>query len=348
MILVTSSNSAKDNNLIIKKEKVSQFLNGLKGYTLCAPVQDGETVIFKTVNDPDKITLDFSNSVKSPKGAVLPQTETMLKIEKSQKSITITEPDINDKQVIFGIRPCDARALLNLDKVFLEGFKDSYYESRRENSVLIGLACNEPHRNCYCTSVGGTPNGTDGLDMLWTDLGSDYYVSVLTKKGKELIGKSKLFSKAGDKDTKKKNSIHKKAAESMSEKVNADALPKKLRGLFEDGVWEEIAMKCIGCGCCTYMCPTCYCFDINDIEFGDKTKRVRTWDSCQFSTYSIHTSGHNPRNNKENRVRNRLLHKFLYHHENYKEHGCVGCGRCINHCPVDMNTRLIIKELADK
>ncbi len=345
---MTSSNSVKTENIVIKKEKVSDFLKGLKGYTLYAPVQEDDTVHFKTIKNPNKIAFQFSNSVKSPKNVVLPQTETMLRIEKDKEGIKINEPEINEKQVVFGIRPCDANAIASLDKVFLQGFEDTYYAKRRENTVLIGLACNKPHRNCYCTSVGGAPSSTDGLDMLWTDLGNSYYVTILTKMGKELIGKSKLFSKAGDKDTKKKNKVHKTAVESMSEKVNADALPKKLGDMFEDDIWDEIAMKCVGCGCCTYMCPTCYCFDINDIEFGDNVKRVRTWDSCQFSTYTIHTSGHNPRENKSNRVRNRLFHKYKYHYDNYKEHGCVGCGRCINHCPVDMNTRLIIKELADK
>ncbi len=344
---MTSSNSIIAENLTIKRDKVPQFLKGLSEYTIYAPVQDGDTVLFKTIEKPDKITLHYSNSVQSPKHIVLPQTETMLKIEKSEDNIKIDEPEINEKQIIFGIRPCDAKAIASLDKVFLDGHVDTYYLKRRENTVLIGLACNEPHRNCYCTSVGGAPDSTDGLDMLWTDLGNSYYVTVLTKKGKELISKFKIFSKADDKDTKAKDKIHKAAIGSMSEKINTEGLPGKLDKMFEDKIWEDIAMKCIGCGCCTYLCPTCYCFDMNDIEFKENVKRVRTWDSCQFSSYTIHTSGHNPRPNRENRVRNRIYHKYKYHYDNFNELGCVGCGRCTVHCPVDMNLKEIIKDLTE-
>ena len=345
---MTSSNSFKAQNLVIKKEDVAQFLKGLSEYTIYAPVQEEDTVLFKVIQNPDTIALQFTNSVKSPKYVVLPQTETMLRITKGEgNSTTIEEPKPDEKNIVFGIRPCDAKGIAILDRVFSEGYEDPYYVTRRENTLLIGFGCNDPHRNCFCTSVGGAPDATAGLDMLWTDIGELYYVTVLTKKGMKLV-KETIFSKATDENTTLKNKVQKAAHEKITEKLNADALPKKLENLFEDEYWDEVSMKCLGCGSCTYLCPTCYCFDINDIEYREKVKRVRTWDSCQFSSYSIHTSGHNPRPNKGNRIRNRVYHKYKYHHDNYNELGCVGCGRCITYCPVDMNLKATIKELAKK
>ena len=346
---MTSSNSFKAEDFVIKKEDVTQFLKGLSDFTIYAPVQEEDAVLFKVIQTPDKIALQFTNSVKSPKHVVLPQTETMLKVTKGKENnINIDEPNLDEKNILFGIRPCDARGIAILDKVFSGDFEDPYYLKRRDNTTLIGLACTDPHRNCFCTSVGGAPDSTEGLDMLWTDIGDTFYINVLTEKGMELIKGTVIFSKATSENTKAKNKVHKAAKEKITEKLNAEALPKKLESLFEDEYWDNLSMKCLCCGSCTYLCPTCYCFDINDIEYRDKVKRVRTWDSCQFSSYTIHTSGHNPRPNKENRMRNRMYHKYKYHYDNFKELGCVGCGRCITYCPVNMNVKATIRELAEK
>lgn len=346
---MTSSNSFKPENFVIKKEDAAQFLKGLSDYTIYAPVQEEDTVLFKEIQNPDKIALHYTNSVKSPKYVVLPQTETMLKVTKGRNnSITIDEPALDTKNILFGIRPCDAKGIAILDRVFLEDYEDSYYAKRRNNTILIGFACTDPHRNCFCTSVGGAPDSAVGLDMLWTDIGDLYYVTALTQKGMGLVKETVIFSKATNEQGKISDTVHKTAHEKITEKLKADTLPEKLENLFEDEYWDEASMKCLGCGSCTYLCPTCYCFDINDIEFRDTVKRTRTWDSCQFSSYTIHTSGHNPRPNKENRIRNRVYHKYKYHYDNYNEFGCVGCGRCITFCPVDMNLKATIKQLAEK
>lgn len=329
---------------VIKKKDVSQFLKELSDYIVYAPHQNGDNVLFKSTKNMDEILFQFTNSVKSPKHVLLPQTETLLKITKNENEIKIDEPEIDDKSIVFGIRPCDAKGITILDRIFSGDFEDPYYFRRRGNTVLIGFACNEPHRNCFCTSVGCAPNSTDGVDMLWTDLEDRYYVEVLTEKGKKIIEKMNLFSKASKKDNVEKDKMHKNAIEMIAE-VNADAMSGKLNKMFEDEYWENLSLKCLGCGVCTYLCPTCYCFDINDIDYGNSVKRVRTWDSCQYPSYTIHTSGHNPRPNKVNRLRNRIYHKYRYHLDNYKEIACVGCGRCITYCPVNMDLKAIIKEV---
>lgn len=343
---MTLSNNTGLENCVIKKEETKKFLKGLSGYTIHAPVQDRENVLFKPVKSSDTIVRQFTNSVNPPKYVVLPQTETMFTISRIKgANVTINEPQITEKNIIFGIRPCDAKAIAILDEVFSGDYKDPYYLKRRENTTLIGLACTDPHYNCFCTSVGGAPDATEGLDMLWTDIGDIYYVSVLTEKGLELIAGANTFLKVTSKNTEVKDAVHKAAHDKISQKLDTDVLPEKLEKMFEDEYWEHLSMKCIGCGSCTYLCPTCYCFDINEIESQGNAKRVRTWDSCQFSSYTIHTSGHNPRPHKANRIRNRIYHKYKYHHDNFNKLGCVGCGRCIPYCPINLNIKSIINEL---
>jgi len=344
---VTSSNSAKNRDSVITKAHVAKFLNGVSGYTIYAPVVDNDLTIFKPVKNFDKLALHYGNTVKSPKYLFLPQTETMFTFKKSGRDkIEVAEPKHDEKILIFGIRPCDAAGIAMLDTVFSGDYDDSFYLKKRENSVLIGLACDDPDKNCFCTSTGGAPDASDGLDILLTDIGDSYYVNVLTPKGAKLVEKSDLFAKPSAEHTKAADKAHKTAHQKLSEKIDTAGLPEKLGAMFEHPFWKQVSMKCLGCGACTFLCPTCFCFDISDCEYTDTvTKRVRTWDSCQFGSYTLHTSGHNPRPNKENRMRNRILHKYKYHYDNFKTAGCTGCGRCIIYCPVNMNIKGIIKEL---
>jgi len=344
---VTSSNSAKNRDFVIKKEHIPKFLKGLSGYSIYAPVADNDLITFKLVQKFDALALNYSNAVKSPKYLFLPQTETMFFFKKGGKDkVEVSEPKQEEKIIIFGIRPCDAAGIAMLDTVFSGDYDDTFYQKRRENSVLIGLACNDPDKNCFCTSTGGAPDASDGLDILLTDIGDSYYVNVLTPKGAKLLEKSDLFAKPSAEHAKAADKTHKNAHQKLSEKIDTAGLPEKLGAMFEHPFWKQVSMKCLACGACTFLCPTCFCFDINDLEYTDTaTKRVRTWDSCQFGSYTLHTSGHNPRPNKENRMRNRIMHKYKYHYDNFKSPGCTGCGRCIIHCPVNMNLKGILKEL---
>ena len=343
---MSSSSKTKTAEYIIKKTSVPEFLKGIRDYTIYAPVKENDQVIFRPIQNFDSVNLAFANTVKPLKHLFFPQTETMFTFTKTGRdNVEIMEPKPDEKLLVFGVRPCDAAGISMLDTVLSGDYDDTYYLKRRENSVLIGLACADPEHNCFCTSVGGAPDASEGLDILLTDIGDTYYVSVITPKGAKLVDKN-LFKEPSTENTKAADAVHKSAHSKIQEKVDTKGLPEKLGAMFEHPFWDQISMKCLGCGVCTWLCPTCYCFDINDIQYTDtKSKRVRTWDSCQFSSYTIHTSGHNPRPNKENRMRNRILHKYKYHYDNFKALGCTGCGRCTTYCPVNMNLRGIIKEL---
>ena len=256
--------------------------------------------------------------------------------------VDVEEPDRSSKQiVVLGMRPCDARSLTMLDKLFNWDYKDPYYIEKRERATVIALACtlpDMPHHNCFCTSLGGSPSSTDGVDILLTDIGDSYYAEPLTDKGNRLMEiAGSAFGDARDADASNAAKAKQEAEAAIVKKLNLEGVKEALESNFESPYWEEFSKRCLGCGVCTLLCPTCHCFDINDIISHGKGRRERTWDSCQYEYYSIHASAHNPRPEKKHRQRNRIYHKFLYMEENLGVVGCVGCGRCIFGCPVNID-----------
>lgn len=305
----------------------------MKKYTLYAPIIKNDIPMFKKIAEPKNITLDFLNAVMSPKELFFGQTETLFSFTMG-KEVTITPMESSEKAVILGIRPCDAKSLSLIDAVFGENFEDTYYTQKRQNTILIGLACNEPGLNCFCTSVKGSPTGTDNLDVMLTDLGDKYLVEALTEKGQDIVKETKEnFQDASEADEKTKKQLQKEALEKFTRNLDVEGVETKLNELFENDVWDEISRICIGCSICTFMCPACHCFDIQDECAGYEGCRIRVWDTCSNPEYTLHASGHNPRPARTERVRNKILHKFSYLPKNVNLFGCVGCGRCIECCP---------------
>lgn len=332
----------------MKKDKLNQLIERLmKKFVLYAPVIKNEVPIFKKISDPENITLDFQNTAISPKDLFFKQTEPLFNF-KLGKEMEINPIEPNEKSVILGIRPCDAKSLSIIDTVFGGDYVDPYYNKRRQNSILIGLACNEPDLNCFCTSVKGSPTGTDNLDILLTDLYDRYFIEILTEKGQNLIKENEgLFENAKTKDEKEKNQLQKDILKKFIRIFDTTGLTEKLDELFENDAWEKLAMSCLGCSICTYLCPVCHCFDIQDECEGNEGCRIRVWDTCSNPEYTLHASGYNPRPARTHRLRNRILHKFSYLPKNVKMFGCVGCGRCIELCPVNLDIIDIIEKIKE-
>jgi sulfhydrogenase subunit beta (sulfur reductase) len=254
----------------------------------------------------------------------------------------IKEPDYPETPILlFGIRPCDTRAIITLDKLFTWDYIDPYYVNKRERATIISFACTQefmPLASCFCTSVGGHPASTDGVDMLWTDIGDKYVVEALTDKGNNILELGgNVFADASKEDGQAAIDAKKRAEEGIIRKLETDGIAEALEATFDSDYWDEFSKRCLGCGVCTLLCPTCHCFDIYDIVANGKAWRERSWDSCQYPYYSVHASGHNPRPAKRNRQRNRIYHKFLYEDKNLGVLGCVGCGRCVSGCPVNID-----------
>lgn len=329
----------------LKKEKLQEFVNFLlKEYDVFAPVDEDGIFSFKKIENFYEINLEYRNSKKPPKEIFFPQEEVMFEYRKGEVKST---EKVERKRAILGIRPCDVKALFLLDNVFAgEDYEDVYYVNKRKNTLLIGISCNNPSSTCFCTLFGSGPFSKEGLDVFLVDIGESFLVEPVSYEGKKTV-KGDFFEEAKEDEIKIYEKIKKEAEEKVNFKVELKKIKEKLEKIFDNPIWDKLSRKCIGCGVCAYLCPTCHCFDIQDEARNMEGKRVRNWDSCMFPSFTLQASGHNPRPSKKERLRQRIMHKFCYFVENYKEFACVGCGRCILNCPVNMDIRENLKMIID-
>ncbi len=312
------------------------------GRRVLAPVDtDGRTEL-NEVDGPKQVAKDYLQTILSAKETVFPKVERLLsyKTEPGKVELLDAEPHALPT-VLFGIRPCEAKAFAALDAVFNWDSRDKFFNARIEKLAVIGVTCTRADEACFCTSVGGGPADTAGSDILLTPIEGGYLAEVLTEKGRAiqaLIPGAFAPGNGTDKDA---------IAAKVVKAFDQPALTTKLPGMFESELWEDQALRCIGCGACAYVCPTCVCFDIQEEADPKQGQRLRCWDSCGFSMFTLHASGHNPRETQNARWRQRIYHKFSTYPERYQMLGCVGCGKCTRACPVDMNLREHLVEAAN-
>ncbi len=342
------------------KERLAGWAEDLsREYTVLVPQKAGDAVEFLPFAPGAELSLE-AQATAPPKKSVFPQTETLLRFEyhkdpddpgKQEVKVQETVPD-QEKTVVLGGRPCDAKGFTVFDPVFLQGeVLDPYYQGRRNNTLFITQACTQPENTCFCHWVGGGPADTAGSDVLMTPVGSGYVLQALTEQGRQLVD-SGGFEDAGPEQTAEADQAFEKAATSLHSAPDLSAVPDRFFELFEDqDFWERMSAKCISCGACTYLCPTCYCFSLSDECSGLQGKRIRTWDNCMSNLFTHEASGHNPRPNKAKRLRNRVGHKFSYYPKLHEQiFACCGCGRCIKSCPMAVDIREIVcavKEYTD-
>ncbi len=327
---------------LLDKSKVGEFLAKLAQQALVlAPVQRDGMVLFAAPREGESVTFDFANTRNTPKAAFFPQTERMYDYKRKGDGFELGDTEFDRKpRALFALRPCDAKSFTILDKLFdNDEFVDPYYKAKRDASTVFALGCNSPCQTCFCTSLDCGPFSTDGADVFMTDLGDKLLLEPLTGKGEKAVAD---LPDAGKEGLKQKESIAAEAEKRISSKVELAGMPEKLKDIFEHPIWAEIAQSCLGCGACTYLCPTCHCFDIQDEVVKSSGQRVRNWDSCMFPLFTLHGSGHNPRSQQGQRWRQRLQHKFNYYVENFGCTACVGCGRCIANCPVNIDIREVL------
>ncbi len=338
---------------ILAKDQLDQFLGKLaEGREVFAPQDVEGKVAWAPLEAAADLLWDFSNSDMSPKDYFFPQTECMMrfvnKADDEMGMIMQAEPELNTPRALINMRPCDAKAFQVLDLIFMqdEMTDDFYWRDKREKSLLVGLACNDPCPTCFCTSVGCGPHHETGLDVLLVDLGDKLLVKAVSDKAAELLAE---LPEAEQADLDQAAEL-KKAAEDMVE-ANVGVATDQLEGrevmeLYEAALWPRVAESCLNCGTCTYCCPTCHCFDIQDEVQGDEGRRVRNWDNCMSWLFTVHGTGHNPRGSKTHRVRQRFMHKFKYIPDKRGgEIGCVGCGRCVQLCPVNIDVRSVVNDM---
>ncbi len=291
------------------------------------------------------------NTVRSAKDFFFPQTENLVDFKLKGKNIEIN--DIREECedfVIFGVRACDARSFTILDKVYLADPVDSFYKNRRDHGTVVTMACTRPSETCFCGVFGIDPTAPEGDAACWSD-GKYYYFEAYTDKGQKFIDSVSSLLEDGDTaDLEKvkeatKNILSRLPLANLStESFGGD----KLNEYFNSEKWAELSESCLGCGTCTFVCPTCQCYDIRDFDTGNGIKRYRCWDSCMYSDFTKMAHG-NPRLTQIERFRQRFMHKLVYFPANNNgEFGCVGCGRCLSRCPVSMNIVKVMKALEVK
>ena len=338
---------------ILKKSDLAGFVESLAGEReVLGPVVDGDQRFKFAAADPQEFRLDFQNTYLSPKDLFFPQSEKMFEFsaQRGEEGAFILQ-EIQGKprpKLVFGLRPCDAKAFFVLDKIFQnDQYTDPYWMDKRQAAVLIGLGCNQPCPTCFCTSVGAGPFHEQGLDALAFDLGDKLLLKTLTPKGEEVLKKAQGLSPADTKDQAQGQEIKKQAEAAIKSRVETDQIDKRtVLELFEAPHWEVVQERCLNCGVCTFVCPTCHCFDIQDEVHGQTGVRLRNWDYCMSWLFTMHGSGHNPRATKKERVRQRFMHKFKYIPlKRDGEIGCVGCGRCVTLCPVNIDVRDVVRDM---
>ncbi|MBO8127611.1 MAG: 4Fe-4S dicluster domain-containing protein [Peptococcaceae bacterium] len=337
---------------LINKDRFNVFLERLaSGNELVAPIEEDGNIFYRRVTSVNEITLEADAFCFAPKGHFFPQYEVLYKYQQGSNALVLEEPGPAGPSVLLGVKPCDARALLSLDPVFDGNYKDAYYLDKRVKTTIIGLSCRKVRYNCFCRAFGFGPTSGEGADLFLTEVKDGYLAEALTSKGEALLKDySDLFTETGvDGALQEKEQLAVQLDTQFKRKVDLDGVKARLDNMFEHPYWERLARKCLTCGICTFVCPTCHCFDIIDENGGGSNcgSRLRCWDACMFTDFTLHTSGHNPRPGKKERVRNRFMHKLKYHLDRYRVTGCVGCGRCIEKCPVNMDIIQVIAEIKE-
>lgn len=315
---------------------------------LYLPIKTAGEVNFGYYTDGAEVDIDTLKTVKSPKGAFFPQSEDMMRFRIDGKNLTIEDvrsekPDF----VIFGVRACDYKAFSVLDNVFLGQPVDTYYKERRDAAIIFTLACGKPQESCFCPVFGIDATQPEGDVTCWLDENA-LYMQPNTEKGDKVLAVIRdLQQDGGDEQVEKIKADAKKVLEKLPyAKLDMSRFkPENLNELFASPLWQPMSEVCLGCGACTFVCPTCQCFDIRDFKTDKGVLRFRCWDSCMYSDFTQMAAA-NPRTTQMQRFRQRFMHKLVYYPAQYGgTYSCVGCGRCVNKCPQHLNIVKVIKQL---
>lgn len=317
---------------------------------LYLPVRTAGQVNFRAWSPEAEVDLDTLKSVKSPKDAFFPQSENLYTVKKEGKKLSVCPQDLQEREfVVFGMRACDAQGLKVLDRVFLAEPVDTYYAARREHGTIVALACHEPEESCFCKAFG-IDCAAPGADVSAWIIGEELYWKAQTEKGEKLTEALKdILTEAEEEKVTREQTAIRAIVEQLPyshlslEGWNGEALREK----FDSPLWEELYKPCLACGTCTFVCPTCQCYDIKDYDTGHGVMRYRCWDSCMYSDFTMMAHGNN-RTSQMQRFRQRFMHKLVYFPANNDGmYSCVGCGRCVEKCPASLNIVKVIKKFGE-
>ena len=319
---------------------------------LYLPVKGEKEVAYKLWSEGTKYAADAVNTVRSPKDLFFPQSENlyaMRTVEGGRKIELVDNSSAGNDFAVFGVRACDAASLDILDRVFLSNPQDAYYKARREKGVVITVACREPETSCFCHTFG-IDSAEPAGDISCIFAGEYLYLDAKTEKGEALITALDILEDADAADVSAVDAERGAAREALAKTPLYDLTTEgfgagKTMELFSSPMWAELSAACLGCGTCTFVCPTCQCYDIRDYDTGRGIQRYRCWDSCMYSGFTLMSAGQ-PRLTQVERFRQRFMHKLVYYPENNDGvFSCVGCGRCVVKCPQHLNIVKVMRAM---
>ena len=310
------------------------------------PVKANGETIYARYTAGAEVDIDTLKTVKSAKEVFFPQSETLYTVVTEDKKYKITQQELQKEEfVLFGVRPCDVKGIEVLDRVFLTDPVDSFYKARRDHGVIVSFACSQPEESCFC-KVFGIDCAEPSADVACWVNGDEIFWKALTAKGEALTEKCAAVLTDAEEtavDTLKsdiRNIVEKLPYMNLSlEGWNGEATDEK----FNSEIWDTLYKPCLACGTCTFVCPTCQCYDIKDYKTSNGIQKYRCWDSCMYSDFTMMAHGNN-RTTQLQRYRQRFMHKLVYFPKNNDGmYSCVGCGRCVDKCPASTNIVKVIK-----
>jgi len=333
----------------LARDDLTAFVQALMSErAVYAPIETRDGLRFLKVEEPATVRLTYTSTTLPPKRVFAPEEETLVRFDLKEMKVEAVEPDIEPK-VLLGVHPCDMQGILRLDWAFTHRNPEVNYIHRRRNTLTIGVTC-VPDENCFCQNLG-TWNTREGYDAFMVDLGDRWLLEILTDRGMEVLSDLPMLKEAAEEDVNKANVIKRQMSIPQRPVTFNPGVLTTLMGLAEhDRTWVDVGNRCFSCGTCTLVCPTCYCFnveDVVDIKL-EKGERIRRWDSCQLLPFTVVATGENFRKERESRVRHRMYRKYYWLAERYGETFCVGCGRCGRYCVANIHPHDILTRLNER
>lgn len=322
------------------------FLESLENFgTLYGPQRKNGVLTWDRLDDIKHLVLGDEHTLIPVKKLFHPKKFSMFNFDEGG-----FQPDYSviEKRVVIGVHPCEIHSLLRLDDIFLVAPTDPYYGGLRQSSAIIGFSC-LPTENCLCKSTG-TDIVEEGFDLFFSNLEDFYLVWIGSSLGYDMIHNREEFFE--------ENVTHDDIQKYLRWRADRDKLYKKsfdfrnMPDLMElshaDEAWNDFGEICISCGQCSMVCPTCNCYNVTDVFDVSNTpsgRRERMWDSCMFVDYSLVAGGHNFRGTRADRLRLWYTHKLKAYGREFGIPGCIGCGRCVETCPVEINVLTVSEAL---
>lgn len=327
------------------KGRLPDLVSGLaREFEVIGPVAKGDRFVFAPVHEASELRLDYDTTLLPPKRWFFPPEEALMRFRVADNEV-VDDAVWANPRVLFGLHPCDINGLLLMDNVFNGKYVDPYYKARRDATLLVGVSCT-PSDTCFC-NAWSTDEVHWGFDIFLSDLGDRYFASVRTVKGAELLDRHVETRDITDEDTAEFQRAVKRFKKSFMHDLDTSQLPLLLDAKFDSPIWDELGKRCLSCGACSMVCPTCYCFDVRDDLDADQQMgtRVRKWDSCQFRQFAEVAHGENFRESRASRVKYRYYHKQWGYLSKFERVLCVGCGRCARACLAGISPMEVVSAL---